>query len=162
MNSVIIPEAQQIMIPVPEIPVICFVCTGNTCRSPMAAAVYNHFAYKNKLDCRAVSAGLFPDGSPISPSAVLALEEAGIEPVPWADYHDHISGGISDELIGDCDQVVGMTGSHAMRLITMFPHHIAKVGTLSREISDPYGGDLAQYKCCLKEITAAVREDFGL
>jgi len=162
MNTVIIPEAQQILTPVPDIPVVCFVCTGNTCRSPMAAAVYNYLAEKNKLDRRAISAGLFPDGSPISENAVRALEDAGIEPVAWADYHEHISGGISDELIDGCSQIVGMTGAHTMRLISMFPHHIVKLGALPREISDPYGGDLSEYKRCLEEITAAIREGFGL
>ena len=49
---------------------VCFVCTGNTCRSPMAAAVLNQ--YGKKYDISAVSAGLFPHvGDPISENAEI-------------------------------------------------------------------------------------------
>ena len=49
----------------PEVPdILLFVCTGNTCRSPMAAAMFNFlFPERNAF---AVSAGLCADGSPIS------------------------------------------------------------------------------------------------
>ena len=61
---------------------ILFICTGNTCRSPMA-----HY-YLNSLNLngvKAFSAGLFADGSPISENSRLALSEAGI------DAKNHIS-----------------------------------------------------------------------
>ncbi|MDD4774829.1 MAG: hypothetical protein PHZ09_14705, partial [Eubacteriales bacterium] len=55
---------------------VCFVCTGNTCRSPMAAAVTNHLCAEH---VEAISCGLYPDaGMPISTNAVTALQNAAI------------------------------------------------------------------------------------
>ena len=59
---------------------ICFICTGNTCRSPMAEAVANALAKeKGHTDLRAFSAGLYANANdPIAPNAVAALEAAGL------------------------------------------------------------------------------------
>ena len=55
---------------------ILFVCTGNTCRSPMAEKIFNHRAPSGY---RAASAGIVTrDGKPISENSRLALEEIGI------------------------------------------------------------------------------------
>ena len=61
----------------PEVPdILLFVCTGNTCRSPMAAAMFNFlFPERNAF---AVSAGLCADGSPISENAKEALRRRGV------------------------------------------------------------------------------------
>ena len=65
----------------PKILRVCFVCTGNTCRSPMAQAVTNHLAKKLGRDLTAFSRGLYAlDGDPIASCAIAALEGAGIEP----------------------------------------------------------------------------------
>ena len=137
---------------------ICFVCTGNTCRSPMAAAVANAQAHKSKIALKAFSAGLYAsEGAPISPNAISALENAGVEPIEGADYHAHVAHTITEDEIRRCDLLVPMTRTHAMELILRYPNAAKKILCMPQQISDPYGGDLGVYEKCLAEITDGVR-----
>jgi len=59
---------------------ILFVCTGNTCRSPMAAALFNKIAMEKDLDVRIESAGLFAnDGEAASANSIAAMKDYGID-----------------------------------------------------------------------------------
>lgn len=140
---------------------VLFVCTGNTCRSPMAAALFNdRYA---ALTRRAVSAGLMADGSPISENAVRALENAGIPArKPDNDYLSHISRTVTPEMLERADIVVGITSSHAMQLMLRFPAYASKITVMPMDISDPYGGNLTRYEACLRDIDRALRSAFGL
>ncbi len=130
-----------------------FVCSGNTCRSPMAAALFNHFyGTDNRI---AVSAGLYADGSPISRNAALALEQAGITPP------EHISRSVSEVLIRQATQVIGITAAHADSLMWSCPHFASKITKLPVDIPDPFGGDLSVYQTCLDTIKSALLEMFG-
>ncbi len=150
---------------------ICFVCTGNTCRSPMAAAVANAMAAKELealpasvresavpvLD--AISRGLYAAvSSPISAHAVAALEGANIEPTAGRDYHDHTARNLTETDADTADWLVAMSQGHAMEILMRFPQAAQKIICMPHPISDPYGGDLAVYQTCLDEITAGVRE----
>lgn len=150
---------------------VLFVCTGNTCRSPMAAAVLNDLAKAPKitdmsdaiklLECkpvRAMSAGLASYGDPISENAVKALLESGIESTPDNDYKNHVSRLVNPELIKDADLVVGITASHMMALVSAFPEYAMKIVAMPKSISDPYGQDLDVYKETLEEIKEGVRK----
>ena len=149
---------------------VCFVCTGNTCRSPMAAAVANALAaeYKNNfpeavreclpLPVEAISAGLAAcEGEPIAANAVLALEAANIPPVPAHDYHTHTAHMLSPELAAQCDLIVGLSGSHVMGLLMQYPQFAGKITGMPKEISDPWGQGLPVYQACLAEITEGVK-----
>lgn len=140
---------------------ICFVCTGNTCRSPMAAAVANAMARERDGEARsliATSAGLYAvEGDPITPEAVAALETAGVRVVEGADYHAHTAHTVSDADAEAVDLLVAVSGSHAMELLFRFPSAAHKIVCLPQAISDPFGSDLARYEACLVEITAGVR-----
>ncbi len=136
--------------------ILLFVCTGNTCRSPMAAALWNdRFAGK---DSHAISAGLAADGSGISANAVSALLQKGIRSTPENDYLSHISHTVTEEDMEKADIVFGITQRHAMQLLFAFPQYAAKISVLPKDISDPYGGDLAVYEKCLSDIEAAMEE----
>ncbi len=140
---------------------VLFVCTGNTCRSPMAAALFND-RYAG-LTRHAVSAGLMADGSPISENAVRALENAGIPSrKPDNDYLSHISRTVTPEMIEQADIVVGITSSHAMQLMLRFPAYATKNTVMPMDISDPFGGNLTRYEACLRDIDRALRSSFGL
>lgn len=139
---------------------VCFVCTGNTCRSPMAAAVFNHLAEEKQLPLRAVSAGLYVTELSISDNAVRALEAAGIESTPTNNYRAHIPCAMNSTLAMQCERIVGITSSHALELISRFPQCAGKIIAMPRDISDPYGGDPARYERCLAEITRALTEEF--
>ena len=133
---------------------VCFVCTGNTCRSPMAAAVLNHLG---KGRFRAVSAGLAVHSArDMSENAKLALKNAGIEPPP------HISRQLTEDDVRDNDIIIGLTANHYMIMMQALPGYLSKLEAMSADVGDPYGGTLETYEKCLCKITAAVKERFAL
>ena len=138
--------------------VYLFVCTGNTCRSPMAAALFNALWPRRGV---AASAGLAASGSPISVNARLALERRGIAATPTNDYPAHVSRPVSEEIIRAASRVYAISRRHQLALIASFPEYAEKIFTLPVDIDDPYGGDLATYEACLCEIEAALRAEFG-
>lgn len=136
----------------------CFVCTGNTCRSPMAAAVLNHYGAPHGIF--AFSRGIAADvGAPISENAVKALEAAGIPAGGRNDYKSHRAVQFCEEDFADCSGVFAISPRHAEALTLAFPKYAGKIRTLG-EIADPFGGDEAAYRACLADIIAAVREAF--
>lgn len=147
---------------------ILFVCTGNTCRSPMAAALLNHMA-RPRETCGAcadggeppalvaTSAGLYAaDGAPITPAAVRALQAAGVVPVAASDYTAHCARTVTAELLAGADEVIAITAAHAMELMMRFPEHAAKIEAFPLDIADPYGGDDATYRACLDMLSCAI------
>ena len=123
---------------------ILFVCSGNTCRSPMAAAIMDKIARENDLNVFVESAGLFAaDDQPASAEAIAAVAQYGI------DLSYHRSQPVTEDLLAQCDLVLTMTAAHKMILENYAP---GKVYTLAEycgadgDIPDPYGGDLEEYK----------------
>lgn len=141
---------------------VCFICTGNTCRSPMAEAVANALILsEGRTDLRAFSAGIDAcEGAPITENAVRALEEAEIPAVVGHDYHRHVAHGLSEEDAGFFDLFVCMTREHAMQMMLRFPEAIDKITVMPVQIPDPYSGSLAVYRACLEEIRKGVRALF--
>lgn len=146
---------------------ICFVCTGNTCRSPMAAAVANALAKEEiagipedmkklaTLRLEAFSAGLGArEGDPMAENAKSALQEAGFT-VP-----SHTAHTLTEEEAKGYDYLVGMTSSHVMQLLYSFPAMASKILRMPEEISDPFLCDLSVYRVCLAEIEKGVRTLF--
>jgi len=135
-----------------------FVCTGNTCRSPMCAALFNdRFA---GISDYALSAGIYADGSPISSKAICALESFSVKSTAQNNYKNHISHTITEADIERADKVVCVSPSHMMTLIMQYPGHASKIIAFPSIISDPYGGDIEVYKNCLSDISIALSEMF--
>ena len=124
---------------------ILFLCTGNTCRSPMAAAM----ARAKGID--AASAGLFAvDGAPASPQAVRAAARRG------GDLRAHAARTVTESMIRQADQIYVMTEAHRQALTARFPGSERKTRVLSPSIPDPYGGDDRVYEQCAQALETAM------
>lgn len=132
---------------------IVFVCTGNTCRSPMAEGLFRAHGGEQATGLAAASAGLFTqDGFPASANAVTAAGELG------ADISAHRSRMLTPETAQGARYLVCMTGAHYDRLCALYPDCADKVFTLlPADIDDPFGGDLEAYRRAASQIDAGVR-----
>ena len=132
---------------------ILFVCSGNTCRSPMAEA-YANFKYRcgDKISVTAKSAGLFVSEDSINPCSAEALSDYGIPSVRPHAYLLHTPKQISEQDLAWSDLTVCMNGAMAQRLSLFFPNQKSKITAFKNSVGDPYGGDSALYRECLAEI----------
>jgi protein-tyrosine phosphatase len=136
-----------------------FVCTGNTCRSPMAEAIFRRLLAE-RLRCSeddlvdkgyivasaGMSAGL---GSPPSPESVEILRDRGI------DLRGHESQPVTGQLVAQADWIFTMTRGHRDYLLRDFPEAAERVRLLSREgqdVIDPIGAGIEEYRRCAAQI----------
>jgi len=142
---------------------ILFVCTGNTCRSPMAkATMRKHIARRigcqiDELADRGViveSAGLAAgEGAPATPEAVSVMRQCGLA------LEDHLSQPLTEHLVRYADMVFAMTRGHRDTIIQRWPEAAARVKLLSRDgydVSDPIGGTREVYLDCAKQIETEI------
>lgn len=136
---------------------IIFICTGNTCRSPMAEGLFRAHGGEQETGLAATSAGLFTqDGLPASDNAVTAAKELG------ADISAHRSRMLTHDMAQSARYLVCMTGAHYDHVCELFPDCADKVFTLTqRDVSDPFGGDLETYRRAAAEIDEGVRSIIG-
>ena len=133
---------------------ILFVCTGNTCRSPMAASLFNKIATQKNLDVRIESAGIFAnDGDGASNEAIIAMKKYDI------DLLSHHSQSINSELLEKCDLILTMTAAHKMVLAPSAPDKtftLCEFAGVDGDIDDPFGGDVEEYEECAQQIYNAL------
>jgi len=140
---------------------ILFVCTGNTCRSPMAEAVARRIAERRGMELEVRSAGTSAaPGSPASRGAYLAARDRDL------DLSGHESTPLTGELAGWADLVVCMTEAHRERAATLgeaasrtrllsdfLPEDHPRAG---RDVPDPVGRSLDVYRETLDLLEEAV------
>jgi protein-tyrosine phosphatase len=131
---------------------ILFVCSGNTCRSPMAEAIARRLLAEKfhvsdddleKKGISVISAGSFAmPGARATPAAVEALKEMG------SDLTKHRSRPLSVELIHQADAIFTMSKNHAQAVAALVPSASEKTKTLDpdKDVEDPIGGDLSLYQ----------------
>lgn len=109
---------------------ILFICTGNTCRSPMAEGIFRDMVKKEGLQVEARSAGVSAfDGSPIAHHSAEILRKKGIR-------ETLASNAIKPEWVEWADLILTMTMNHKQQLIQMYPDGLDKVFTLKEYIED--------------------------
>ena len=133
---------------------ILFVCTGNTCRSPMAEAMAKHKSLKDDLDLEFSSRGtcVFRESEAAS-NAIQSLTKFNIV------LENHFSKQIELEDLINNDLILTMTNDQKILLHNMASEYKYKVYTLSeyvykmnRDIIDPYGGSSFEYESCAREL----------
>jgi protein-tyrosine-phosphatase len=140
---------------------ILFVCTGNTCRSPMAEALaQSELARRDWHHVAVGSAGVAAeDGQPASDHALAVLARHGM------DASEHRSRLLTPELVGWADLILAMSRSHLpsiarmggaerMALLPYFAHEDERRGG----VADPFGGDETEYEITFQQLEQLVHD----
>jgi protein-tyrosine phosphatase len=139
--------------------IVLFVCTGNTCRSPLAEALCKKLLAE-RLGCAVeelpqrgfvvLSAGLAAMmGGEAAAEAVEVARELG------ADLTGHTSRQLNARLVSQADFVLAMTRGHVLAVAQQFPRlgpPPRLLATTGEDLADPVGGDLPVYRHCAQQI----------
>jgi protein-tyrosine phosphatase len=148
--------------------IVLVVCTGNTCRSPMAQVLLQR-RLADAVGCRidaltdwglmVISAGVAAtSGAAAPPEAVEAMQALGL------DLSHHESRPVSDVLVRFADVILTMTRGHREAILAQWPEAEDKIGLVcrdGRDVDDPIGGDVAEYENCARQIDAQLPDWVG-
>ena len=157
---------------------ILFVCTGNTCRSPMAMTIARHLiehdaVYGQVIGCIASAGMSAHDGDPATPQAQNVMLGMGM-----GDLSQHRAQKLTAELVDWADYVIAMTWDHSVKAVERYDNGSTKFCTLGEfsgegkskvvgginidpgdsirwklgDVPDPFGGNIATYTKCAKLI----------
>ena len=140
-----------------------FVCSGNTCRSPMAAAIANAeiakrmgipFEALETVNVSALSAGVTARvGAPLTAEAAEVLRSLSVPVQP------HAARNLTLELATQAEMIFCMTSAHRQAVLEMLPSVAGKTYCLDAEVDvpDPIGKGMAAYVACARQIQQLVQ-----
>ena len=141
-----------------------FVCTGNTCRSPMAEAMFRrllseqmHCADDELVDRGVIVASAGVAAGPGQPASDESIEQMRLRGI---DLRSHESQPLTGDLLMQADRVFTMTRGHRELVIRQFPQLAEMVEVLSRDggdVVDPIGGGPDDYQRCAEQIETHLR-----
>lgn len=147
---------------------VLLVCTGNTCRSPMAAALLDDMAKKAGMAAQIAvdSAGLSAWQQPASKQAQVVMRQAGLT------LDKHCSKQLELEHLLKADLVLTMTAAHKRAVLGMLPatelpEVAEKIYTLTElagetgDVRDPFGGSEAEYRNCAQALQQLLTAAWG-
>lgn len=134
---------------------VLFVCSSNTCRSPMAAAILSEFGGERYV---ASSAGTFVFSSvSISKDAAFTLESVGISK---GNYLICRSRPVTEKLMRENDIIVAMTKGHKDILLRLYPEYADKIRDFPEDIHDFSRGDIVAFQLGYVKIKKCVEKMF--
>lgn len=135
---------------------LIFVCTGNTCRSPIAEAIYKNL--EKVSDMKVISRGLVVLFSePLNPKADIVLKKHDLE------LDNHVSKGLKAADIEEGTIILAMTATQVKKISELYPdfNDVYTIKEFAGEIGDvvdPYGGTLMDYEECYIELGRLVKK----
>lgn len=134
---------------------VLFVCTGNTCRSPMAEGIFKDIADLKEFQVSSAGLSTF-SGEPAENNAIITCDNHGI------DIKNHKTTAIGEAHVKEMDLVLTATQAHRDKIRMLYPD--VDVYTIKEyaegydnlDIADPIGGGLKTYEKCFLELNEAL------
>ena len=138
---------------------VLFVCSGNTCRSPMAQLLLQQAIIEKgwSEEIQVVSAGVCAAvGEPVSEGARLAMQRRGIDAL------SHSARLLDGALVDQASLILVMTKGHAAAVGNLYPsgkdktYTLAQFCNLAMDVQDPFGGDEVLYEQCAAQLAGLI------
>lgn len=137
---------------------VLIVCTGNTCRSPMAVAILRRLALEQGIELQVDSAGTYAtEGGSAHPHAIQVMREKGL------DIGDHRTKQFTPQLAEEADLILTMTQGNKRDVISRAPGAAGKTFTIAEytesreEVADPFDGDVGKYRETAAKLESLLR-----